>query len=291
MRKLLTIVLLCTFTCSFCQTKQQLDSLTRVLEKIGVEDQKYRSVWDSMMQQYGINSPQFIELIKGMNYQDSINMLGVGNILDKFGWLSREQTSRDANDALFLVLQHATLPSQLKYLPVMKKAVADKKADPSAFAMLVDRTNMYQGKLQVYGSQLNYDGKGQFRVYPIIDEPNVDKRRKAAGLLPMQEYVKLISKDISYTLPKTDLYKNKIVLRGTVRDKNEYQPLADVSIYTSDGRFISKTDSSGFFQVLLNKTSKSLVIILKKKGFETLEFKPDATMKQVVDADPVLISK
>lgn len=291
MRQLITILSLFTSTCLFSQTKKQLDSITVVLEKISVNDQKYRLGLDSILQKYGMNSPEFIELIKKMSLEDSINMVSVGNILDKFGWLSKEQTSEDANEALFLVIQHAPLESQLKYLPLMEKAVADKKAKAAHFALLVDRTNMYQGKLQIYGSQLNNDAKGNLHIYPIFDEPNVNKRRKSVGLPSMQEYVKLFNRNLSYSLPKKDRYKNKIVIKGSVTSKKENQPLPGVSIYSANERLLGKSDSSGFFQVVIDKKIKNQAIIFKKQDFEPVEFKLETDHKQVVEINPVLVQK
>lgn len=109
-----------------------------MLEQISVDDQKYRLIWDSPIHQFGMNSPEFIDLLKKMNLQDSVNMLLVGNILDRFGWLTKDETSEDANDALFLVIQHASLQSQLKYLELMKQAVSDKKAKTTAYTILID---------------------------------------------------------------------------------------------------------------------------------------------------------
>src|SRR5579871_6539457 len=270
MRFINIILFLFVSIVSFCQSKQELDSVTLVLENVAVNDQKYRAVWDSTMQKYGINSPEFIGLLKKMNFQDSLNMIVVGNILDKYGWLSKEQTSQDANDALFLVIQHATLPSQLKYLSLMKQAVAEKKAKATDYALLVDRTNMFQGKLQVYGSQINYDSKGKLHIFPTLDEPNVDKRRKSVGLPSMQEYLNLFNQNISYAVPKTDKYKNKIVVQGSIIDKNNNQPLPDVRIYSANNKLSGMSDSSGFFQIIIEKKDGVLPLYFKKNKFEPL---------------------
>ncbi len=270
MRQIITILFLFVSANSFCQTKYELDSLTHVLEKISVDDQKYRSGWDTAIQKYGMNSPEIIGMIRQMNLQDSIDMSLVAGILDKYGWLSKEQTSADANEALFLVIQHATLPSQLKYLPLLEKAVADKKARAADYALLVDRTNMYQGKFQVYGSQVNYDEKGHIHIFPILDEPNVNKRRKAVGLPSMQEYLKLFDQNFIYHLPKTDKYKNKIVIKGSVNDKDTNQPLANVSIYAANKQLLGTSDSSGFFMVLIDKKNRNEKILFKKNNYDPL---------------------
>jgi hypothetical protein len=58
-----------------------------------------------------------------------------------------------------------------------------------------------QGKKQIYGSQLKTNEKtGKYEFYPIEDEPNVNKRRVAIGLEPLEEYAKRFGLD--YTLPK-----------------------------------------------------------------------------------------
>ncbi len=283
------LVLLLTSICSFCQTKQQLDSLTNLLESIEADDQKYRTGFDSVIQKYGMNSPEFIELVKKMNFQDSVNMLLVGQILDTYGWLSKEQTSQDANKALFLVIQHATLQSQLKYLPLMKQAVADKNAKGSDYALLVDRTNMYQSKLQIYGSQLNYDAKGNFHIYPISDEPNVDNRRKSVGLPPMQEYLNYFPQKILYTLPKTDRYKNKIIIKGSAYDDKKNLPLSNVFIYSAKELLLGKSDTSGFFQVVVDKKYRNQKIIFRKQNFLPFEFKLlNGAEKDVIEINPTL---
>jgi hypothetical protein len=281
-------MLLFMYSFSFGQQQLPLDSLTKLLEKVQVDDQQYREHWDSLMQQYGINSPEFIDLIRKMNRQDSVNMQIVGSILDKYGWLGRQQTSADANEAFFLVLQHATLQAQLKYLPVMKKAVAQKKAKASDYALLVDRTNMFQGRLQVYGSQLNYDAAGKVHIYPIMDEPNVNKRRKMMGLPPMQAYLQLFSPPLMYTVPATDKYKNKIIVWGSVRHKDDNQPVAGVLIYTGKNRLIAKSAAGGFYQLLLNKNVAGQNLHFKKKQFTAITVKLDAHSKQVIEINPVL---
>lgn len=260
-------------------------------EKILVDDQKYRNSWDSTIQRYGINSAEFTELVKKMNLQDSLNMIVVGNILDTYGWLGKDETSKNANDALFLVIQHAPLQSQLKYLPLMKQAVINKKARAGDLALLIDRTNMYQGKFQVYGSQLNYDVKGHLHIFPISDEPNVDKRRRAVGLPPMKEYVKLGDPNLTYTLPKTDRYKNKIVLKGSLIDKTGNRPIPRAYIYTHNNKLLGMSDSSGFFQVLIGQKDIVHPVQFRKKSYETLNYPLGKNIRQVIEINLFLLKK
>lgn len=292
MRQIIIVLQFLVPICCFGQTKFECDSLTKLLEKVSADDQKYRqNEWDSTLQKYGINSKEFIELIKKMNQQDSINMSIVSNIIDKYGWLGKEQISEEASEALFLVIQHAPLSSQLKYLPILKEAVGSKKAKATDYALLVDRTNMYQGKLQIYGSQLNYDANGNLRIFPIVDEPNLDKRRKAIGLPPIQVYLDLFNKGLVYHLPKSDNYKNKIIIRGTLKDSVSNLPIANVEIYSLSNKFLGKTDSSGFYQVLLPNSNSNLVLLFRKNGFRIIREEIPKNHKEVIQLDLILAKK
>jgi hypothetical protein len=212
----------------------------------------------------------------------------VSIIIDKYGWLSKEQTSKKANETLFLVIQHAPLQSQLKYLPVLKKAVDTKKAKAADYAMLVDRTNMYQGKFQIYGSQLNYDNKGHLHIYPIYQEPNVNKRRKSVGLPPMEEYVKMADSNLRYTLPKKDVYKNKIVIKGSTISKENNSPIDNVLIFKPDNTLAGNSDTSGFFQIVVDKKITNHSLTFKKHGFQTTSVKIDNADKEVFEFTIVL---
>ena len=295
MRIFFSLAIILVSNSCFSQTRTELDSLTSLLERVSVDDQKLRLGWDSIMQKYGINSPQFIELVQKMNKQDSINMSIVGNVIDRFGWLSAEQTSKDANAALFLVIQHATLPSQLKYLPEMKKAVAENKAKASDYALLVDRTNMFQGKFQVYGSQFNYDTKGRIHIFPIADEPHLNDRRKAVGLPSMEEYCKMVSQytnqSLVYILPETDRYKNKVVIKGSVTSKKSNEEISDVSVSIGNNRLIGRTDSTGFFQIVVDKKLVTGKVIFRKKGYQTTHLRLEGQGKEVYEVNAVLLKK
>jgi hypothetical protein len=52
------------------------------------------------------------------------------------------------------------------------------------------RSGCWEGKKQIYGSQLQTNAQGQLEFYPIEDEANMDKRRQSVGLEPLAEYAK-----------------------------------------------------------------------------------------------------
>lgn len=103
-----------------------------------------------------------------MLFQDSINLIKVIEILDKNGWVGADKVGGQANQTLFLVIQHADLKTQQKYLPMMREAVKMNNASGSALALLEDRVSLREGKRQIYGSQIGTDEETQLHyVLPL----------------------------------------------------------------------------------------------------------------------------
>jgi hypothetical protein len=122
--------------------------------------------------------------------KDSINLIKVKFILNKYGWLGSDIVGEQGNTTLFLVIQHADLVTQENYLPMMRIAVKNGKAKGSSLALLEDRVALREGKKQIYGSQIVRDEATQKSyVSPLEDPENVDKRRAEVGLEPLAEYV------------------------------------------------------------------------------------------------------
>ena len=175
--------------------------LTTQLDNILTYDQKYRMMIEEIEAKHGPESPEMKALWKTIQKNDSLNLIQVTNILDKYGWLGADAVGERGNSALFFVIQHADLKAQEKYLPMMRQAVKDGKANGSQLAMLEDRVAIRQGRKQIYGSQITRDNQtGTFSISPIEDEANVNKRRAAVGLMPLEEYVKRWN--IEYKVPE-----------------------------------------------------------------------------------------
>ena len=167
--------------------------LKAILDSIYITDQEHRLAMDSIDKKYGWESKEMQALGKIMNETDSLNVITVSKILDKHGWLGKDIVGTQGSKALFLVIQHASdLRIQLKYLPMMKRAAKDGKLNPANLALLEDRVELRQGKLQIYGSQIGRDQTtGEFYVEPMIDPDNVNKRRAEVGLGSIEEYASI----------------------------------------------------------------------------------------------------
>jgi hypothetical protein len=173
--------------------------LVAELDSIFEDDQKYRLMIDDYQQRYSNDAKETQDLWQTIHEKDSVNLLKVEAILLQYGWLGADVLGEQGSSTLWLVIQHADLKTQEKYLPMMKEAVKNRKARAADLALLVDRIEMRNGRPQIYGSQITTkDGKAV--IYQIVDEINVNKRRAEVGLQPLEDYVKHWG--IDYKLPE-----------------------------------------------------------------------------------------
>jgi hypothetical protein len=168
-------------TCMFKALSAHLDTIYQ-------DDQKYRMRLDAVMSKYGRDSKEMKTLASNMNRSDSVNLVKVEAILDKSGWPGPMLVGALGSEAIFLVIQHADLKTQEKYLPVMREAVKTHVARPADLALLEDRVAIGEGRKQIYGSQIEMDMDGSF-LAPLEDPDHVDERRETAGLEPLAEYL------------------------------------------------------------------------------------------------------
>lgn len=155
------------------------------------DDQQIRLQFISAQKQFGAASQQVDSLAKIMLQKDSVNLIEITKILDTKGWVGADKIGGQANHTLFLIIQHADLKTQQKYLPMMQQAVKNNNASANSLALLKDRVALGEGKRQIYGSQIGQDNDKQMSyVLPLIDPENVNQRRAKVGLGPIEEYVK-----------------------------------------------------------------------------------------------------
>ena len=140
-----------------------------------------------LQQQGKTNTSEFKELISEMKTQDSINQKKVIEILQN-GW--PENLNLQQNQTIFLVIQHADVDTQKKYLPIIESAVKNGKTLASNLALLKDRIALREGGKQIYGSQVWHDAKtGKNYVQPIENPEKVDSLRAEVGLPDMKTYL------------------------------------------------------------------------------------------------------
>lgn len=189
---------------NYNKAQQGLDkSLIAKLDSIYILDQGLRSKIDSIQNKFGVNSQERKELFRLMALQDSTNLILVKQIIKRRGWPGTDLVGKKGNKTIWLVVQHADLKTQLKYLPKLKNSVRKGKTPAWYLALTEDRIAMYQGEKQIYGTQYEFDPETEkYRIYPIADEIHVNERRKRMGLPSLEQDAK--NYGIDYKLPEKD---------------------------------------------------------------------------------------
>ena len=163
-------------------------ALKKELDSLYDKDQKYRNLSAKKAKEFGRESQEFKDAAAQTRHQDSLNIIQIEGLIAKYGWMGPRKVGFRGSRAIYLVVQHAGLPVQEKYLPLMRKAAKLGNASMDDLAFLEDRVLIRQGRMQIYGSQMKtVDGHS----YPIRlkDPKNVDIRRFNVGLEPMSQYL------------------------------------------------------------------------------------------------------
>lgn len=166
--------------------------LKRELQTIYASDQQPRSRIDSIINAYGQDSPQMRQFWQQTHLTDSINTARIEQIIQQYGYPGKSLVGSKQGNTAWLVIQHAPLPIQEKYLPLMRKAANEGEMDKPNLALLIDRIRMYKGQKQIYGSQITLDASGKWHFHRIEDEANVNKRRAEMELDSIEEHARNI---------------------------------------------------------------------------------------------------
>lgn len=161
--------------------------LVRVLDTVIYYDQFFRNEIDFVKSKYGENSEEIHILLDEQNKRDSENLVIVSDLLNRNGWMGHNLIGNHTL-TVFIVIQHANLEVQEKYLPLLRLARDEDELDPASIAMLEDRINVKKGLPQLYGSQIEIDEKGQNIFSEIFEPEKVNERRSLVGLGPIEDY-------------------------------------------------------------------------------------------------------
>ncbi len=97
---------------------------------------------------------------------------------------------------IWIVIDHAPLDMQQKYLPLIEEMVAAGRIDHDAYALLFDRVAMKSNRPQRYGSQSVQFGpvdNQQLYLWPVESVADLDSLRHTVGLSPIAEYMQHLS--------------------------------------------------------------------------------------------------
>jgi len=112
-------------------------------------------------------------------------------IIDAHGWPGRALVGDAGADAAWRIAQHSIGEPQVMRRAVKLVLDAAKAGDAPGWhaAQLVDRIRVFEGRPQVYGSELHWDERGALGVADLEEPATVDSRRAALGLPPLAEHI------------------------------------------------------------------------------------------------------
>lgn len=155
------------------------------LEAMLESDQRPRAELPVLAARHGAGSAEVKALASRTMAQDRANQQRLAEILDKQGWPARASLGATASEAAFVVLQHAPLALQQRYLPMLRAAVQAGDAEPRWQGLMEDRVRTGEGRPQLYGTQLGLHPDGRPMLLPIDAPEQIDARRAAIGLEPI----------------------------------------------------------------------------------------------------------
>lgn len=169
----------------------QNEKLARSLWKMYAKDQACYSDLDIVEKKLGRNSSVERQLWTLKHIYNEENVAALEAIVQSSGWPTISAVGGSGAAAAFLIIQHSNLEKQMQYLPMIEELCKKKEARWANYALMYDRVQTGQGKLQKYGSQLRYNETTQsYELFPLQDPGKVDQWRAEAGLEPLSEYVK-----------------------------------------------------------------------------------------------------
>ena len=171
-----------------------LPEIDAALRNAGKADQLVRTGWVNFSMG-SMPQEQAVEYALEMERTDSTNLAVVERILDTYGW--PDGLSKEADNAIFLVIEHSNLETMNKYLPVFKDAAKRRLLPMNDLATMEDRMLMNAGKPQIYGTQaysITRDGVKMNYIWPVDNPDSLNERRASVGLPTIEEYLELFAK-------------------------------------------------------------------------------------------------
>jgi hypothetical protein len=119
-------------------------------------------------------------------------------IVQEHGWPGRSLVGERAARAAWLVLQHSiAYPALMRRgLELMREAAGRGEVSAAELAMLEDRISVLEGRPQRYGTQYDWDERGEMSPLPVEDPGGVDERRRSLGLPRLAENTRRVREGV-----------------------------------------------------------------------------------------------
>lgn len=173
-----------SFSLSAASSRSKVDLKTQILS-MWIQDQALRQKWNQVK-----GTDLETKVVQETSKLDRLHLIKLKEIIATYSWPGFALVGQEASHAMWGLVQHAPDVDFQKYcLLLMEQAAINGDASMEDLAFLTDRILMYEGKKQLYGTQLQLKD-GKLIPYPIEDEPQVNARRKTKGLNSLESYFK-----------------------------------------------------------------------------------------------------
>lgn len=133
----------------------------------------------------------------------------LNEIIESIGFPTVEKVGKEANEAAWLIIQHAISQPEFmkKCLVLMQMEVKQTLHELRQKAYLSDRIAVFEGKPQQYGTQFDWDEDGLLSPSPFDDLEKVNERRWYIGLNSLEEQTAVVRNQarIDNQTPPSDL--------------------------------------------------------------------------------------
>jgi hypothetical protein len=191
--KILLVILIASLSATAQTIPVRYPKLSKTLDSLAYVDQ-----WpmQRMFQQLPDSAGRNLVDVEKINYASHQPLLE--KIVKQYGYPGFKQAGKKSAKNFWLMVQHADAHPdfQRQVLRLMLPEVKRKNVAPADYAYLTDRIATNSGQLEEYGTQVKYTGyvgKDFSKVVAVPvslrDPKNVDKRRAAIGMEPLQKYL------------------------------------------------------------------------------------------------------
>ena len=175
------------------------------LLEMALMDQEVRERADELLDGPSGSKEELKAAVEEEDRVDSRNFTKLETIVAEYGWPGRQLVGPEAASAALIVLQHADVEDQRRYLPLLQAAAAEGEIAAADVARLEDGIRQGEGKSQIYGTRVVSDIRGQPELYRIEDPKNLDERREAVGLPPIAEQLKQLKVEFGMPVGRGNL--------------------------------------------------------------------------------------
>ncbi|WP_130736032.1 DUF6624 domain-containing protein [Flavobacterium sp. J27] len=141
------------------------------------------------------------------------NAKALAVIIEKIGYPTVDKVGKEANEAAWLIIQHAIEQPKFmkKCAQLLEIAVNENNASPINLAYLIDRIAVFEDRPQLYGTQFDWDENGELSPNLFYHWDKVNERRISIGLNTLEEQTEIIRQNAKKEnqFPPFDFEKRK----------------------------------------------------------------------------------